>query len=657
MSFSFETPVSALSNHQKRVDMISKNIANLNTSGFKGDRMNFMEKLGTVAGSQQFQFSQGSINSTGRATDMAIKGESFFVLQNQNGQDVFSRMGSFNLDKNGELVNPEGMNVQGWMVNQETGKMADTKSDIIIDENMKMGATQTQNVWLTGNLSSKLESTSEQLTTNTKLDSNTNKTAMTTNELATPYTVNSENDEFQISLTSKSGATLASENIELAEDNYNTVSDLAQEINNKINSKSDLYGKVEASVVNVGDGKGLEFRVQNVEDGTAMQLDNVATTNDGATDNFFSDMGLTAGTSTTYQKVTTSTGINNLLQVSEGFSSGNEINISAKLPDGSSKKTSFVYGGSNDGETVKDLLNKINDTYKVDGEQIARAELTDDGKIQVTDTTIGESETSLSLGSGTGTGSIDMPTFITTTEGSEASVNSSSVVYDSIGNSHNISLEFTKPKGTTENYGKWNWEANLTGSEKVISGGSGTIEFDREGNLVSFNYDGGVDGLTFDPRNGSNKMKVQLHAASSDDYKGLSQYNTTSSVKVREQDGNAAGSLNGFRVNEKGSIIGSFTNGQESKLAQVAVAEFTNPDGLEQVGGSNYKATEKSGQANIGKAIAQGSQIMSKSLESSTVELSKQFTKMIESQNSFDAASKVIRTFNEIMDRVVNLKR
>src|SRR6056297_129514 len=90
--------ISGLRNHQTMMDVVGNNISNVNTTGFKSST--------TV-------FSQGALQRTGRATDMAVQGDGFFVVQ-QAGQQLFSRAGSFSIDAFGRLVTQEGATVQGW---------------------------------------------------------------------------------------------------------------------------------------------------------------------------------------------------------------------------------------------------------------------------------------------------------------------------------------------------------------------------------------------------------------------------------------------------------------------------------------------------------------------------------------------------------------
>ena len=137
--------VSGLQNHQTRMDVIGNNIANINTTGFKRNRVNFQDilyqqlqgaarptaeiggvnprevGLGMSVASIDTVHTQGSLQTTGIGTDLAISGNGFFVLDNA-GQQLFTRAGAFSVDAAGYMVNPaNGMSVQGWMAEEIGG--------------------------------------------------------------------------------------------------------------------------------------------------------------------------------------------------------------------------------------------------------------------------------------------------------------------------------------------------------------------------------------------------------------------------------------------------------------------------------------------------------------------------------------------------------
>ena len=175
---SLQSGVSGLLNHQRKIDVLGNNIANVNTVGFKGGRINFSEALnqtlsnatsgvgtgyinpmqvglGMNTTSIENIFTQGSLETTGVITDLAIEGEGFFVLRNGD-TNLFTRAGNFFFNSDGKLVNQKGLAVQGWLTANGTatgGLGIGNAEDIVIDTNYVSPAQATENVFLNGNIS------------------------------------------------------------------------------------------------------------------------------------------------------------------------------------------------------------------------------------------------------------------------------------------------------------------------------------------------------------------------------------------------------------------------------------------------------------------------------------------------------------------------
>lgn len=181
--------VSGLQNHQVRMDVLGNNVANVNTIGFKKGRVNFQDMLSqTMAGAARPTdenggvnpkqvglgmtiasidtiHTQGSLQTTGVMTDVAIQGEGFFILRSGE-KDFFSRAGAFGLDENGTLVNPaNGLRVQGWMAEVIEGQVflntASDTTDLIIPVGSKDPAAATSEVFLACNLDKRTPEISE----------------------------------------------------------------------------------------------------------------------------------------------------------------------------------------------------------------------------------------------------------------------------------------------------------------------------------------------------------------------------------------------------------------------------------------------------------------------------------------------------------------
>jgi len=173
--------VSGLNAHQTAMDVEANNIANVNTVGFKYSRTNFQNLLsqtlksatgpqrdaggknslqiglGTNVSSVETMFKQGSIQNTDKTTDMAISGDGFFVVSEDNGKTYkYTRAGDFTFDANGNFVDPNGFVVQGWLADPATNKV-DTSTalkPISIPPGLTTPAKETEKIQIKANLNS-----------------------------------------------------------------------------------------------------------------------------------------------------------------------------------------------------------------------------------------------------------------------------------------------------------------------------------------------------------------------------------------------------------------------------------------------------------------------------------------------------------------------
>lgn len=139
---------------------------------------------------------------------------------------------------------------------------------------------------------------------------------------------------------------------------------------------------------------------------------------------------------------------------------------------------------------------------------------------------------------------------------------------------------------------------------------------------------------------------------------GLSQLNTASVVQSTVTNGTAFGNLSEIKIDEGGYVTAIFDNGVMRRIAQVAVATFPSPDSLREVSGNAYAVSLQSGTFNLKAAGTGGAgEIAAKQLESSTVDLSAEFTGLITTQRAYSASSKIITTADEMLAELINIKR
>jgi flagellar hook protein FlgE len=139
---------------------------------------------------------------------------------------------------------------------------------------------------------------------------------------------------------------------------------------------------------------------------------------------------------------------------------------------------------------------------------------------------------------------------------------------------------------------------------------------------------------------------------------GLSQLNTASIVQSTVTNGTAFGNLSEIKIDEGGFVTAIFDNGVMRKIAQVAIATFPSPDSLRQVSGNAFRVSLESGTFNLKAAGTGGSGMLAaQQRESSTVDLSAEFTSLITTQRAYSASSKIITTADEMLAELLSIKR
>jgi len=135
------------------------------------------------------------------------------------------------------------------------------------------------------------------------------------------------------------------------------------------------------------------------------------------------------------------------------------------------------------------------------------------------------------------------------------------------------------------------------------------------------------------------------------------QFNSASMVIAQEQNGFGAGNLTGVNIDKNGIVIASYSNGKQTKKAQLVLGKFINPNGLFLAGSNLYEATEESGAPRTGLPGPELGKVFTNSLEQSNVDMGAEFVKMITVQRGFQANSKIITTVDELLGEIINLKR
>ena len=231
---------------------------------------------------------------------------------------------------------------------------------------------------------------------------------------------------------------------------------------------------------------------------------------------------------------------------------------------------------------------------------------------------------------------------------------STTPVYDSLGVSHVLTVNYTKAADN-----QWNYSVNMPTADTGATTSTlttGTLNFDASGNLqipaggstVPIKVAGFTDGAA--------TMNLTWNLADSTGAPTITQTSLASTTTATTQDGRAAGTLTSYTAQSDGTIQGTYSNGQTIALGQVAVAEFSNTQGLVRVGDNNYQATSGSGTAQVGVAGTGGRGVITGgSVESSNVDVAAEFAKMIVAQQAYQANAKTVTTLDQISQATIQM--
>lgn len=561
--------ISGLKNHQTMMDVISNNIANVNTTGFKSSRVTFQTLLAqTIRGSipgaigsggqDSIQIglgmaisgvdklnTQGVLSNTSKLTDMAISGDGYFIMTD-GYRKFYSRDGAFDLDSTGALISPStGLRVNGWVAetNASGQKVINSamppSAPLTIPLGAGVNAKSSSMVSFNGNLNG----SSTDLVSSGVVESSTVASAISfattaTDALTFTYGGKTYNATISTALTK----------------NASTIADLATAV---------------AAAVNAA---------------------------------------LTAGGETDVVQVTASD------SASVSAEGGLVFKAAKSLSFGSSPSSNLELGAALKGRASTGL----------------------------------------------------------------ESMTTSIVAYDTLGMAHELTVKFQKQvptaAGVTPAVGSntWKWtvanlDAGTTLKADTVSGQAfGFVSFDPTGKFQSAatsTVAGATAPATLTDLTGS---RVTLNFANGQaqgqqlllDFTRMTQLQDGNTVSAVENDGHPTGTLTSFTVGSNGVITGSYSNGVQEALGQIALATFANPSGLSLVSQNLMSESANSGIPQVGvPGAGSRGQINGGQLELSNVDLSVQFTDMIRAERGFQANSRIITTSDEMLQDLVNLKR
>lgn len=578
------TGLSGLVANSRRLDVIGNNISNVNTTAFKSTRMAFSPSfsrsfslgsspgattggsnpsqigLGVTVASTQRNFNNGPIGGTGVATDVAIEGDGFFIVDSAGAQN-YTRAGNFLRNPQNDMVTQTGARVLGYAVNEQFNIEDGNLAPISIPIGTLTVAEATRSVNFNGNLNAG----GAIATTGTVLEG---RAWFTDAALTIPVTAATDITTTDIYMSDGLGGSLLA-------------------FDSTANPKMITFNNFEKG------GKSIEATTFAFN-GTAVA---------GA-----QGFGTTLG---------------DLADFMEDILGLDNTNVGAS---------------SNLGGSV---------TINAGGQLVITG---NEGTAQ----SIGPDSVSITV-SGAGSGLAQPLQLNRTAEADGESVRTSFIVYDSLGTAVTIDLTFVLQATTISGGTTWQLVAesdDTAAMNRIV--GLAEVTFDNAGRFESASN----QTLTLIRDNGAvSPMQLTLDL-DSETYGVSSLADQGSALAAVFQDGSPIGTLSNFSIGEDGRISGSFTNGLTRTIGQIAIAKFTNPEGLVDLGDNLFGSGPNSGTAFVTRPREFGTgRLVGSALEQSNVDLSQEFINMILASTGYSAASRVITTTDELITQLLALGR
>jgi flagellar hook protein FlgE len=684
------------------MDVIANNISNSGTTGFKRGRITFEETFalllqgasrppgdqggvnplqignGTSIGSIDNIFSQGNIQSTGNQTDLAIRGDGFFVVS--NGQrDFYTRAGSFQWDSRGRLVIPfNGMKVQGRIADG-AGVVSDssTISDITVPFGTVDPAKATTSVHFVGNLDSSAEPVgnimkAERLYAREIAGQTTNMNGLYGRGVSNMQITGLSSMSTTVTVAATDSATggktstytYVAEDTGASSQDFHTLDDLIAEINNDFSGTNLSFtaalnadGAIEFTNLGAANNTLTLSSVNSVLNKALAAANGIA----GAkiTDEFSHVAGITDNMTDLRDAL----GVNLDLTVTDGITVEGRVggtpitSATINIDDGTGQ--SITYG---------DFVQSLKNTFGITNVKGVEIDSINGSMVINADGGEANSITAVNIAripAVPNTNGVDVfNSVFDATVGNWSEVqeavdvtHSAAVrVYDSLGNTHNLTLLFKKDVRLPN---RWEWSITVPEPAEISGGYNGAISFDSNGNMEAYSYSQGASSLTFDPKNGADvPIEIVLNFGTIGTSDGISQFASDSTVIAKDQNGYSSGSLDSVTISADGTVTGLFTNGNSRTIAKLVLATFNNAAGLLRVGDNTFDVSANSGLPILGFAgTSINATITPGAVEMSNVDIAEEFTNMIMAQRTFQANARTVTTSDELLQETVNLKR
>jgi flagellar hook protein FlgE len=680
---SFSTSLSGVETAAQNLSVIANDLANLNTTAFKNQEANFQDFFyqmlgsdgagnpnqigaGSVMASIISAFTQGTINSTGVPTDMAIQGDGFFVVQN-GGSTLYTRAGDFSQNASGYLMTSQGDFVLGYPAVNGVVSPSQTLAPLQISSGQISLPNATTDVELTMNLDA--SGAAQAYATGT---------LTATGNAVAGDTITIGGTTYTFVASGSLSTTVPDEVVIDASSEANTLAHLVEAINN---------GPSGTGVgTDYSDGTNANGQVTAAASPGAGQV-TLTATSAGTAGNSIATTASLGGSSTfgaSFGGATLTGGV-------DGASFSEPVVVYDSL--GNSHTLTFNFTKTNAATPATGTLTATgnataNDTVTIGGTTYTFVTALSTNPIMPNQVLISSASTgaeaatlanlaaAINGGSGKGTDYSD-GTVANASVTATSSATTLSLLANSAGSTGN-SIATTLSLGNSSTFGasfggatlkggidsSWSYQITIPAADVigasapvVLTNGSGSLTFSSSGVLTSpatnvadvnvANLADGAKALTltwqlFNPTTGTAEV---------------TQVAGQSNVSSTTQDGYTSGALQSFTINSDGTIQGAFSNGQTLTLGQVALATFQNTQGLQLNGANTFVATPSAGIPSIGAPNSGGrGTIIGQSLEASNVDMTTELSDLIVAERDYQSNARAISTADQMINYVLSMQ-
>jgi flagellar hook protein FlgE len=700
------TSSSGLQAHQRFLDVVGNNLANVNTTGFKAQRVRFADQFsqtlrahtlpnGSLGGTNPIQvgngvkvaatdtiFTQGSIEQSGNALDLAIQGGGFFVV-NDGAQDLYSRVGAFSIDSQNFLVDSASgyrvrrVGVVGEGTPTSPAFQVSGNNGISIPQGETIPGSATTRIDFQGNLDAAASGPlKETVVINTPFtESGVAASAATLlDDLDQTSAGYAAGDVVFITGTTTDGQSVNAQFVAVG--GTDTLQNLLDSINaaygagspNGATASIDTQGRI----VLTADREGPSELTMNLS-----SSDVSPTTGNTTFNNFVVQVdGKDGDTTTTAVEIFDEQDAAHTINFTFQKKGDNSWDlISAIDPTGTfSSLDNFVQGitfnedGSFQavsGGDAREVLTTIRPlTFSTGGTTSttsAVAATTLDSLDQTTGTLAALDE--ILINGTTADGTAFSATFVAAGAGADTLgdlvtfLNTPANILDAGGAPVALGGTFSISGGNIVLQADVPGPAELSVEIATAPTAGAQIAFDNF--FVATEGTDGDDSIEFEINNLTGfgtSQTIQLALGAANNFDSLTQFGGFTTAAARSQDGSGPGSLVTVAVSSDGVINGVFSNGQSHELGQIAIATFANPESLDRVAGNYFSDNGNSGPAILAPALTNGAgSIQNSALESSNVDISFEFTQLITAQRGFQVNARAFSTADQVLQEAVNL--